>query len=98
LDLLESCDAFRRRERFLELLEACEADKRGRLGRETEPYPQRALLTAALAAAAAVQLAPEERAGLSGPAFGAALKQRRLAAVTRVRAEAHAVIGAQTKT
>ena len=87
MDLLESCDAFRRRERFLELLEACEADKRGRLGREAEPYPQRALLTAALAAAAAVQLSPEERDGLSGPAIGAALKQRRLAAVAQARAQ-----------
>ncbi len=82
LDLLESCDAFRRRERFAELLEACEADKRGRLGRESEPYPQRERLTAALAAAAAVQLAPAERAGLSGPAIGAALRQRRVAALT----------------
>jgi tRNA nucleotidyltransferase (CCA-adding enzyme) len=90
LELLESCDAFRRRERFAELLEACEADKRGRLGREAEPYPQRALLTAALAAAAAAQLTPEERDGLSGPAIGAALRERRLAAVVRVRAQAKA--------
>jgi tRNA nucleotidyltransferase (CCA-adding enzyme) len=90
LELLESCDAFRRRERFAELLEACEADKRGRLGREAEPYPQRALLTAALTAAAAAQLTPEERTGLSGPAFGAALRERRLAAVTHVRALAKA--------
>jgi tRNA nucleotidyltransferase (CCA-adding enzyme) len=81
LDLLESCDAFRRRERFAELLEACEADHRGRLGRESEPYPQRERLTAALAAAAAVQLAPEERTGLSGPAIGTALRRRRVAAL-----------------
>lgn len=88
LDLLESCDAFRRRERFAELLEACEADQRGRLGRESTPYPQREWLGAALQAAAAVQLAPEERAGLSGPAIGAALRKQRVAAVARARAEA----------
>lgn len=88
LDLLESCDAFRRRERFAELLEACEADQRGRLGRESTPYPQREWLGAALHAAAAVQLAPEERAGLSGPAIGAALRKQRVAAVARARAEA----------
>ncbi|MEY4377186.1 MAG: hypothetical protein RJB26_1736 [Pseudomonadota bacterium] len=87
VDLLESCDAFRRRERFAELLEACEADKRGRLGREAEPYPQRARLSAALAAAAAVQLTAEERAGLTGPAIGAALRQRRVAAVAQVQAK-----------
>ena len=69
-------------------VEACEADKRGRLGREAEPYPQRALLSDALAAAAAAQLTPEERAGLSGPAIGAALRERRLAAVVQVRAQA----------
>ena len=81
LELLEVCDAFRRRERFAELLETCEADKRGRLGREAEPYPQRAHLTAALSAAAAVQLSAAERDGLTGPAIGTALRARRLAAV-----------------
>lgn len=85
LDLLESCDAFRRRERFGELLEACEADKRGRLGRGTEPYPPREYLTAALAAAAAAQLTVEERAGLNGPAIGAALRTRRLSALRQQR-------------
>ena len=49
LTLLEDCDAFRRPERFAELLLACEADARGRAGRETEPYPQAAYLKAALA-------------------------------------------------
>lgn len=87
VDLLESCDAFRRRERFAELLEACEADKRGRLGREAEPYPQRALLGTALAAAMAVQLSAAERIGLAGPAIGNALRQRRIAAVAQVRAQ-----------
>ena len=87
VDLLESCDAFRRRERFAELLEACEADKRGRSGREAEPYPQRARLSAALAAAAAVQLTAEERTGLTGPAIGAALRRRRIAAVAQVQAK-----------
>lgn len=90
LDLLESCDAFRRRERFAELLEACEADQRGRLGRESALYPQREWLGTALLAAAAVQLTPEERAGLSGPAIGAALRKQRVAAVARARARARA--------
>ena len=85
LDLLESCDAFRRRERFAELLEACEADQRGRLGRASTAYPQREWLGTALLAAAAVQLTPEERAGLSGPAIGAALRKQRVAAVASAR-------------
>lgn len=40
LRLLETLDAFRRPERFENFLIACEADARGRLGFENEPYPQ----------------------------------------------------------
>jgi len=54
LKLLTGCDAFRKPQRFELLLSACEADMRGRKGREGEPYPQAARLRAALAAAAAV--------------------------------------------
>jgi tRNA nucleotidyltransferase (CCA-adding enzyme) len=90
LDLFEACDALRRRERFAELLEACEADQRGRLGRSTEPYPPRQYLAAALAVAAAVQLTPEERAGLQGPAIGAALRSRRLAALAATNRQVRA--------
>jgi tRNA nucleotidyltransferase (CCA-adding enzyme) len=82
LELLEDADAFRRPERFAELLAACEADARGRTGLETEPYPQSGYLRTALAAAAAVQLTDEERRGLAGPAIGAELRRRRLAQVS----------------
>jgi tRNA nucleotidyltransferase (CCA-adding enzyme) len=85
LTLLENCDAFRRPERFTELLLACEADARGRTGHETEPYPQGAYLQAALAAAAAVTLAEQERRGLSGAAIGEQVRRRRLAAVSAVK-------------
>jgi tRNA nucleotidyltransferase (CCA-adding enzyme) len=83
LDLIERCDALRRPERFLEFLLACEADLRGRTGFESDPYPQGALLRAAHAAALAATLDAGERAGLDGPAIGAALRQRRLDAVKR---------------
>jgi tRNA nucleotidyltransferase (CCA-adding enzyme) len=86
LKLLQECDAFRRPERFGELLEACEADARGRAGLESEPYPQAPYLSSALAAASAVTLSEAERRGLRGPAIGAEIKKRRLAAVTAVKA------------
>jgi tRNA nucleotidyltransferase (CCA-adding enzyme) len=86
LTLLENCDAFRRAERFGELLLACEADARGRTGREHAPYPQAAYLRAALAAAAAATLSAQERQGLAGPAIGEALRRRRLEAVSEVKA------------
>jgi tRNA nucleotidyltransferase (CCA-adding enzyme) len=85
MKLLAETDAWRRPERFDELLSACECDARGRSGLESRPYPQADYLRQVLAAAAAANLGPEERQGLVGPQIGAALQQRRLAAVTAVR-------------
>ena len=85
LTLLEDCDAFRRPERFAELLLACEADARGRAGREGAPYPQADYLRTAQAAAAAVTLSEEDRRGLSGPRIGEEMRRRRLAAITDVK-------------
>jgi tRNA nucleotidyltransferase (CCA-adding enzyme) len=87
LKLLQECDAFRRPERFAELLAACEADARGRTGLEAAPYPQAPYLEAALAAAAAVSIPEQERRGLAGPAIGAEMRRRRLAAVSAVKAD-----------
>ncbi len=85
LELLETADAFRRPERFEGLLECCEYDARGRLGLESRPYPQRACLQAARAAAHAAQLDPAERAGLAGPQIGERLRRKRLAALEAFR-------------
>ena len=82
LELLESCDAFRRPERFRELLLACEADYRGRGG-----LPRPALSAGgtpargAGKAAAAVTLTDADRAGLPGEKIGELLRRRRLAAL-----------------
>ena len=85
MKLFAETDALRRPERFYELLLACECDARGRAGLESRPYPQADYLRQARAAAAAANLGPEERQGLDGPQIGAALQERRLAAVTAVR-------------
>jgi tRNA nucleotidyltransferase (CCA-adding enzyme) len=81
LKMLEGCDAFRRPERFRELLVACEADFRGRGGLRHRPYPQAQLLRQAQEAALAVALTPEERAGLAGEQIGERLRLRRLEAL-----------------
>lgn len=86
LKLFESCDAFRRPERFSELLLACEADARGRTGLENMPYPQAPYLRTLLDAAAAVTLSAHDRAGLAGPAIGEEIRRRRLAALAPLRA------------
>ena len=87
LDLLEQADAFRRPERFTQLLEACECDARGRRGFADRAYPQRDRLDAARQAAAAVTLDPAEREGLAGPQVGARLRERRLAAIAALGRE-----------
>ncbi len=85
MKLLGDTDALRRPERFGELLLACECDARGREGLADRPYPQAGYLRQVLAAAASVALSPAERQGLTGLQIGAALQQRRLAAVTQVQ-------------
>lgn len=52
--LFERCDAFRKPQRFLDMLEASEYDHRGRTGFEQAAFPQRQHLAAAMNAARAV--------------------------------------------
>ena len=85
LKTLEGCDALRRPERFADFLLACEADARGRTGLEDRDYPQREFFAAARAAAAAVALTAEERAGLSGEQIGQELRKRRIAAIEALK-------------
>ena len=88
--LLERCDAFRKPQRFDQVLLACECDARGRLGFEDRPYPQRDRLNGVLAAAQSVATqAIAERAqasGATGPKIGEAIQRARIAAVAAVAA------------
>ena len=83
--LLERCDAFRRPERFLQMLAACECDATGRLGLEDRPYPQRARLAAALKIAQDVDArAASSQAiarGLKGEAIAEAIRRARVDAL-----------------
>jgi len=85
LELLEGSDAFRRPARFAQALLACEADARGRTGFESRAYPQRALLSSARAAAAAVKPLPEDIASKDGAQIAAGLRRLRLAAIAANR-------------
>jgi tRNA nucleotidyltransferase (CCA-adding enzyme) len=87
LKLLEECDAFRRPERFREMLFACQCDAQGRTGLENAPYPQRDYLEAAQAVATDAVLAADEMAALTGPAIAKALRERRMAALAAMRPE-----------
>ena len=83
--LLERCDAFRKPERFADILLACECDARGRLGLSEQPYPQRQRLLGALSAAQSVLTAEvaaaAEAQGLSGAAIGQAVHTARTLAL-----------------
>ncbi|WP_136413429.1 multifunctional CCA addition/repair protein [Herbaspirillum sp. ST 5-3] len=52
--LLERCDAFRKPQRFIDMLRASECDHRGRAGFADRPFPQAAHLESALSAAQSV--------------------------------------------
>jgi len=93
LELFERCDAFRRPERFTELLLAAQVDAQGRTGREATPYPQRDYLEQVRTAAAAIALTDADRAGLAGPQIAAALRLRRLAVIEPLRSAARAARG-----
>lgn len=87
LRLLERCDAFRKPERFAELLLACECDARGRAGRAETSYPQRVHLSQVLALAASANTAEVAREAMAlgrrGPDIGRAIAHARLAAIIR---------------
>ncbi|MDP1742731.1 MAG: multifunctional CCA addition/repair protein [Polaromonas sp.] len=83
--LLERCDAFRKPQRFSDVLLACECDARGRLGLEDSAYPQRERLKGVLQAAQAVATEPvaqaAQAAGLSGVKIGEMIHSARVRAV-----------------
>jgi tRNA nucleotidyltransferase (CCA-adding enzyme) len=85
--LLERCDAFRKPQRFTEILLACECDARGRLGMQDKAYTQRRRLLTCLEAAQSVAtnlVAEEAQAkGLSGPKVGEMIQSARVRAVQK---------------
>jgi tRNA nucleotidyltransferase (CCA-adding enzyme) len=52
--LMERCDAFRKPQRFMDMLHVAECDHRGRTGFENQPFPQKVRLERALHAARGV--------------------------------------------
>ncbi len=80
--LLGAVDAYRRPERFTQLLQACFADARGRLGFATVDYPQMDYLLAALAVVVSIDTAAIV-AGVTNPAqIGERVTAARVAALT----------------
>lgn len=85
LKLFRGTDALRRPERFEPFLQACEADARGRLGREDREYPQADYLRRALAIVTEVSAAQFTAAGITGKAIGNAMEAERIARLEAAR-------------
>ncbi|UFQ97294.1 multifunctional CCA addition/repair protein [Pseudomonas wenzhouensis] len=81
LELLQRFDVFRRPQRFVEFVAACEMDARGRLGLEQRDYPQAAYLLGAAEAARQVPVKPLVEKGFKGAELGEALNRERLQAL-----------------
>src|SRR5450631_511936 len=88
LNFMERADAFRRPERFAQVLLACEADARGRTGMEADPYPHRALVGAARDAAAAIKPSAEDIALRNGERIAELLRERRVRAIALLKERA----------
>lgn len=84
LEVLEALDALRRPDRLRVFLDACLADKRGRLGHENDAYPQADYLRAARDAAASITAQPFVGAGLQGTAIGEAMRRARIDAIAKL--------------
>ncbi len=87
LKVFDKADAWRRPERFAQLLDACRADFHGRTGFEEKVYSQPDYVAQALAAAQAVPVKEIVAAGFKGEGIREQLAKRRLDAISRVRDE-----------
>ena len=80
LNVLETVDAFRKPERFVQLLLACEADIRGRTGLDTLPYPAADYLREIHSVTAAIS-ANDVEAEYQGKAIGERIRSLRTLAI-----------------
>lgn len=87
LRTLQALDAFRRPGRFHQFLLACEADARGRRGREDSPYPQAEIFRSAFEAAAGIDTRVLVDQGFEGAAIGREVERERIRVIARLATE-----------
>ncbi len=81
IKLFDSCDLWRKPERFPLILQACESDARGRSGHENDAYPQTAYLLSCAQAAQAVNAGDIARACTDKNLIADKVREARIAAV-----------------
>jgi tRNA nucleotidyltransferase (CCA-adding enzyme) len=82
---LEACDALRRPQRFEQILQACEADFRGRLGWQDRSYEAAAQWRRALATVNAVDAGAIARACADASSIPEAIRRARRAALAQLK-------------
>jgi tRNA nucleotidyltransferase (CCA-adding enzyme) len=85
MKLLEDADLLRRPGQLESIVQACEADYRGRKGFEEREYPQARKLAHALEAVVAIKARQLDTSGLDGPEIGELLKRVRIEAISRMQ-------------
>ncbi len=83
LTTLEKMDAFRRTKRFDQFLIACEADAKGRTGKENDPYPQAEYFKSLQRAAASVDTKSFVEKGMKGDQIAQVLREKRLSTIKK---------------
>ncbi|WP_072055292.1 multifunctional CCA addition/repair protein [Aliivibrio fischeri] len=81
IKIFDKMDVWRKPERLAPILLCCQADHAGRLGLETQPYPQKKRFEAAFDAAKNVEVKDVVAAGFKGPEIRDELSKRRIEAV-----------------
>lgn len=81
IKIFDKMDVWRKPERLAPILLCCQADHAGRLGLETQPYPQKKRFEAAFDAAKNVEVKDVVAAGFKGPEIREELSKRRIEAV-----------------
>jgi tRNA nucleotidyltransferase (CCA-adding enzyme) len=79
--LFDSCDLWRKPERFVQILQTCESDAHGRTGHENDAYPQTAYLLGCAKAAQAVNAGEIARACSDKNLIADKVREARIVAV-----------------
>jgi len=82
--LFDSCDLWRKPERFALILQACESDARGRTGHENDAYPQSAYFMQCAAAAQSVNAGDIARACADKMLIADRVREARIMAVEQI--------------
>ncbi len=82
--LFDNCDLWRRPERFVQILQVCESDARGRTGHENDDYPQSAYMLDCARAAQAVNAGELASACMDRNLIADKVREARILAVESV--------------